>query len=121
MAAARIAVEDINGPVLMISHTDDQVWPAGRLSEMAIKRLEAHRHPFPHEHLSYEDAGHPIGLPYSAPVVTKLGPWSLGGRLEANGHASADSWTKALKFLEKPLAKGTGDRSRTSYSTVTTR
>ena len=102
-SAASITVEKINGPVLLISHTDDRVWPAARLSEMAMKRFEAHHHPFAYEHLSYEGAGHPIGLPYSSPVVTKLGPWSPGGSLEANGHASADSWTRAVDFLEEQL------------------
>jgi dienelactone hydrolase len=101
VSAASIPVERINGPVLLISHTDDRVWPATRLSEMAIERLDAHNHPFPYHHLCYEDAGHPTGLPYSTLVVPKWGPWSPGGSLEGNGHASADSWTKALDFLEK--------------------
>ena len=114
VSAASIAVERINGPVLLISHTDDRVWPATRLSEMVIKRLEAHNHPFPYEHLSYEGAGHPIGLPYSAPLVTKLGPWALGGSLEGNGHASADSWTKALEFLEKHLEQDCRSPPQTS-------
>jgi len=118
VSAASIAVERINGPVLLISHSDDRVWPATRLAEMAIKRLEAHHHPFPHEHLSYEGAGHPTGLPYSetvvATVATKAGPWSPGGSLEANGYASADSWTKALDFLEKHLVENRRSRPRTS-------
>ena len=114
VSAASIAVEKINGPLLLISHTDDQVWPATRLSEMAIQRLEAHKHPFPYAHLSYEGAGHPIGLPYSAPDVTRLGPFSVGGSLEANGHASADSWTKTLDFLEKHLEHGSRSMRTTS-------
>jgi dienelactone hydrolase len=103
VSEASIAIERINGPVLLISHTDDRVWPATQLSEMAIRRLEAHGHPFSYEHVSYRGAGHPIGLPYSAPSLTRLGPFSLGGSLEANSHASADAWTKTLDFLEKHL------------------
>lgn len=106
VSLASIAVEKINGPVLLISHTDDRVWPATRLSEMAIQRLSSHNHPFPYRHLSYEGAGHPIGLPYSAPGVTRLGPFSVGGSLEANGYASADSWTKLLEFLEQHFEYG---------------
>jgi hypothetical protein len=120
VSAASIAVEKINGPVLLISHSDDRVWPATRLSEMAIARLAAHHHPFPYEHRSYEGAGHPIGLPYSAPVVAKLGPWSLGGSLEANGHASADSWTKALDFLEKQLEQDWRSAPQTSSGSART-
>jgi dienelactone hydrolase len=105
VSAASIAVEKINGPVLLISHSDDRVWPAVRLSELAMTRLAAHNHPFAYEHLSYAGAGHPMGLPYSAPDVTTLGPWPLGGSLEANGHASADSWTKAVDFLVRHLER----------------
>ena len=114
VSAASIAVERINGPVLLISHTDDRVWPATQLSKMVIQRLEAHHHPFSYEHLCYEGAGHPIGLPYSAPDMTRLGPFSLGGTLEANGRASADSWTKVLGFLEKHLELDWRSRPRTS-------
>lgn len=39
--AASIAVEKIKGPVLVISGTDDPVWPSTRLSEMVIERLKA--------------------------------------------------------------------------------
>ena len=48
VAAASIAVEKINGPVMVISGTDDQLWPSTRFSEMVIERLEAHDHPFPY-------------------------------------------------------------------------
>ena len=104
VSTASIAVERINGPVLLVSHSDDRVWPATRLAEMAIHRLKAHNHPFPCEHLVYEGAGHPHNLPYSAGEAGKY--WSLGllgGNLKANGHAQADFWTKALDFLEKHL------------------
>ena len=56
MAAAEIPVERINGPVMLISGTDDQVWPATVLSEFAVRRLRAHSHPFAVEHLVYEGA-----------------------------------------------------------------
>ena len=107
VTAASIAVEKINGPVLLVSHTEDTVWRATRLSQMAIERLEAHDHPFPYEHLRYKDAGHPIGLPYSMPVAVRVGPWRPGGSLQGNGFAMADSWAKALDFLEEHL-KGRG-------------
>ena len=67
IAAAEIAVEKIDGPVLLISGTDDQMWPSTPLSEMAIERLKAHEHPFPYEHLRYGGAEHMITLPNSEP------------------------------------------------------
>ena len=40
LAAGDIAVEKIDGPLLLSSGTDDQRWPSTRLSEMAIGRLK---------------------------------------------------------------------------------
>jgi len=103
VAVGSIAVEKIAGPVLLVSGTDDQVWPSTRLSEMVIERLKAHEHPFPYEHLCYEGAGHPAGVPYSGPVNTRAGLLPLGGSLERNGFLHADSWPKVLGFLKKHL------------------
>jgi uncharacterized protein len=107
VAAAKIAVENIDGPVLLISGTDDQMWPSTRLSEMAIERLKAHDHPFPYEHLRYEGAGHMITLPNAEPPPSWSSRYEVGGTQEANEFANADSWTKVLGFLEKHLRRGT--------------
>ena len=50
---ATIPVERINGPVLLISGEDDQMWPSRTLAEIAMERLRAHRHPYPDEHIAY--------------------------------------------------------------------
>jgi uncharacterized protein len=107
MAAAEIAVEKIGGPLLLISGTDDQMWPSTRLSEMAIERLKAHDHPFPYEHLRYKGAGHMITLPNAEPPPSWSSRYEVGGTQEANEFANADSWTKVLGFLEKHLRHGT--------------
>jgi uncharacterized protein len=103
VAAAEIAVEKIDGPLLLISGTEDQMWPSTRLSEMAIERLKAHDHPFPYEHLRYEGAGHMITLPNAEPPVSWTSRYEVGGTREANEFANADSWTKVLGFLRKHL------------------
>jgi pimeloyl-ACP methyl ester carboxylesterase len=103
VAAAEIAVEKIDGPLLLISGTDDQMWPSTRLSEMAIERLTAHDHPFPYEHLSYEGAGHMITLPNSESPPSWSSRYEVGGTRKANDFANADSWTKVLGFLGKHL------------------
>ncbi|MCA1730732.1 MAG: dienelactone hydrolase family protein, partial [Actinobacteria bacterium] len=84
VAVASIAVEKINGPVMVISGTDDQLWPSTRLSEMVIERLEAHDHPFPYEHLRYEGAGHMIIMPNSEPEAPQMERFEVGGSKEAN-------------------------------------
>ena len=105
IAAAEIAVEKIDGPVLLISGTDDQMWPSTPLSEMAIERLKAHEHPFPYEHLRYGGAGHMITLPNSEPPPSWSSRYEVGGTREANEFANADSWTKVLNFLGKHLKR----------------
>ncbi len=61
---AAIAVEKIKGPVLLVSGRQDLVWPSSELSRMVMRRLEAHGHPYPYEHLDYEESGHGAYLPY---------------------------------------------------------
>jgi pimeloyl-ACP methyl ester carboxylesterase len=104
VAAASIAVEKINGPVLVISGTDDQMWPSPRFCEMVIERLEANDHPFPYEHLRYEGAGHMILMPNSEPEAHKMDRFEVGGSKEANEFANKDSWQKVLGFLRKSLS-----------------
>lgn len=39
--AARIAVERINGPILLLASTEDEMWPAAMMSRRILQRLEA--------------------------------------------------------------------------------
>jgi hypothetical protein len=61
---ATIPVEKIRGPVQLVSGVDDQMWPSSDLADIALRRLKAHRHPFPFRHLKYPEAGHTILVPY---------------------------------------------------------
>jgi dienelactone hydrolase len=103
---AAIKVENTNGPMLLISGEHDQVWPSSRLSQMAVERLVSHKHPFPYQHLSYNDAGHGLGLPYRPTMVNQLyEPPSMilpfGGSPEENARACEDAWSHVLEFLEE--------------------
>ncbi len=100
-AAASVPVEEIEAPVLLISGTDDRLWPSTRLSEMAMERLEAHDRPFPREHLRYEGAGHMIAPPGYEPAASWTGRYELGGSREADEFANADSWPKVIAFLNE--------------------
>ncbi len=112
VAAASIAVEKINGPVLVISGTDDQMWPSTRFCEMVIERLEAHDHPSSYEHLRYEGAGHMILMPNSEPEAHQMDRFEVGGSKEANEFANEDSWQKVLGFLRKSLSIRDGGEFR---------
>lgn len=105
---AAIAVEKINGPVLMFSGTDDQMWPSLNLADIAMQRLIGQKFPHPHEHVSYAGAGHFIRFPYT-PVISEIfhpvvkTPMALGGTPEANHVANLDSWRRCLQFLGQHL------------------
>lgn len=102
-----IPVEQINGPILLISAKDDQTWPSTALSEIAIERLQENDHPYPYEHLSYEGAGHMISLPYwpttggnafDHPVYDDE-VYFMGGTPQGDAAANVDSWARVLAFL----------------------
>jgi dienelactone hydrolase len=122
---ATIPVERTRGPILLVSGTDDQMWPSSELADIAQGRLEAHRHPFPFRHLKYRDAGHLIRLPYipttvratSLPVQGLEGYlYAQGGTPQADANAGIDAWREHLRFLEEArltrLSATRGGRAR---------
>lgn len=109
---ATISVEKIQGPVLLISGKDDQLWDSTYLADIAINRLVQHNHPYPYEHLAYENAGHWIGVPYwpttgrdSFTHPVSGDQYSVGGTPAGDALASADSWVRLLEFLASNLAE----------------
>ena len=59
---ALIKVENINGPILLISAKDDNLWPSETMSNEIIRRLEAKSFIHFYEHLSLEgDHGDLVG------------------------------------------------------------
>jgi pimeloyl-ACP methyl ester carboxylesterase len=101
---AAIPVERIRGPVLLVSGTDDGLWPSTLFSERVMSRLAAHDHPYPRTHLRYDGAGHAIGPPYVPTTIADAphpfgGTVHFGGAPQPNAVANADSWPKVLRFL----------------------
>ncbi|MFD5828395.1 acyl-CoA thioester hydrolase/BAAT C-terminal domain-containing protein [Lentzea sp. NPDC060358] len=103
-----IPVERIGGGVLLISSGQDDGWPGVELSEVAMRRLKDHDHPFAYEHVVYPEAGHLIAGPPHRPAtdVTYPGPgvtFSGGGVPRATAHARADAWKRTVEFLQEQL------------------
>lgn len=107
-----IQVEKINGPVVLISGDDDQLFPSTFMSEKIMDRLKKYKHPYPSRHYKYERAGHSINLPNLPPeeyptqtthVLTNL-VCELGGNREANEQAGKQAWDNVVAFLEKHTA-----------------
>lgn len=55
--AAAIPVERIGGPMLLISSTGDELWPAARMGRRIMERLDTNDFPHGHEHVEVE-GGH---------------------------------------------------------------
>ncbi|MEM8669458.1 MAG: acyl-CoA thioester hydrolase/BAAT C-terminal domain-containing protein [Planctomycetota bacterium] len=96
---ARIPIEKIAAPVLMITGKDDRTWPSTTMCDKAIAALdETGRKRF--RHLSYADVGHELFTPGYRPTS-----WSerVGGTRQGQATAQADAWGEFLRFLEESL------------------
>jgi len=106
VARARIKVEDIEGPVIMLSGTDDGSWPSSLYSKMIQDKLTEVKHPYPVEWLDYENGGHSILFPYvpttqhvyAHPVSGKIS--TSGGTPRDNARADQESWEGVKTFLD---------------------
>ena len=110
VARARIAVENIRGPLLLISGDDDGFWPSTAYCVEIEADLRARDHAWPVEHVLNHGAGHAIGFPYvPTTVIARLHPVakvliSGGGTPAANALANQHSWGRVLEFLERAVA-----------------
>lgn len=112
---AAIRVERTQGPILLVSGEDDQLWPSSMLSDMAVTRLAQHQYAYPYRHLKYPGAGHLIAIPCQ-PTTTNSGgvtafKMAFGGNAKSQAAAARDAWTQILRFLAQYLPI-CGGRSR---------
>jgi len=95
-----IPVEQIRGPVMLLSGEDDQIWPSAMMADRIMSRLHRFGHPFPDQSLKYAAVGHPIPYMY----FPTRGRWSdsplaVGGTPQGMANAERDAWPRILKFL----------------------
>lgn len=96
LEAARIRVEDIAGPVLLLGSADDALWPSCRFAERAMDSLVASGHPqrYADQRHCFPDAGHLVGPP-GWPTQEAYAVWAedlgeymiLGGTPKGTAHA----------------------------------
>ncbi|MCK0135772.1 acyl-CoA thioester hydrolase/BAAT C-terminal domain-containing protein [Arenibacter sp. S6351L] len=107
---AAIKVEKINGPVLLFSGRDDQVWPSSIMADMIEKRLEAHSFKYSFQNIKYENAGHLISsnpddnTSYRTGTINISGKnyeYEFGGNDDGDFKAKQDAKMKLMEFLEK--------------------
>lgn len=105
--AAIIPVEKYNGKLLLVCGEAEKLWPSCPMTDQIVARAaqKGARAPIV---LRYKDAGHGVmGAPLSDTADAKK--WSkLGGTVEGNIAARADSWAKIVAFLEAELASTSG-------------
>jgi dienelactone hydrolase len=110
VASAAIPVEQIAGPILLISSGDDHVLPAAEMSEQIVTRLKHHGFRHKVDHLHYPRAGHMLRYPFlpttprqSRNPHLRNARFSFGGTAEADAEAQQDSWRQAIAFLQANL------------------
>lgn len=110
IARAAIPVEQIRGPILLVSGGDDHMWPAAEMSEAIVARLKQHGFTHAVEHLHYPGAGHMLRYPFLPTTArTSRNPhlrnarFSFGGSPPADAEAQRDSWCRAIAFLQGNL------------------
>ncbi|WNJ19872.1 acyl-CoA thioester hydrolase/BAAT C-terminal domain-containing protein [Pontibacter sp. G13] len=81
---AAIPVENIQGPILLFSGLDDQVWPSFMMSEMIEERLNAHNFGFSIDNIQYLQAGHLISGNPNHLMHTRYGSMQIGGKTYAH-------------------------------------
>jgi dienelactone hydrolase len=110
VARAAIPVEQIRGPIMLVSGGEDHVWPATEMCEAILARLTDHRFPHAVEYRNYPRAGHMLRYPY-LPTTSRQSRnrhlrnarFSFGGTAPADAEANADSWRRAIAFLRAHL------------------
>jgi pimeloyl-ACP methyl ester carboxylesterase len=99
--AARIRLEDITAPVLLVSGAADALWPSAAQCLTAIEELADDRY----QHLSYAGAGHRLSAFPATPMSTSMTTadgfhLQLGGSVQATAAASADLWARLPTWLK---------------------
>jgi dienelactone hydrolase len=86
---ATIPVEKASAGILLLSGTDDDVWPSTLFCELVMARLR--RYPKPARHLAFRGAGHRFVFPtLPGSLTTSVHPQG-GERLSMGGDAAANS------------------------------
>ncbi len=105
--ATRIKIENAQADILLFAGRQDNMWNSYDGCVEIVEQLRKHNYPHAYDFFCYEKAGHQTYAPYIIPagiISMKMGPrltFTLGGTLETNAHAMADSWEKAIAFFRR--------------------
>lgn len=91
---ASIPIEKISGSILLISATNDGVWPSTKMAEMIFQRAKAKNQQQKCKHLRLDGAGHNLSVPFL--------PVTVFANAESAVHAHSEylAWQEVLRFLK---------------------
>lgn len=97
---AAIPVERIKAPILLVSGTDDQTWPADEFCREIAAKLQKINFPFELKAISHDGGGHMSFLPF---LITANRGGISGGSPQADAKAGFISWKETIAFLRRHL------------------
>lgn len=93
---ARIAVENISGPVLLLSGKDDALWPSSKMADEIAKRLAQHHFRYSVTNRVFDEVGHHVANIPMRPTADSV---RLGGKPQALAKAQLQAWREIVSFL----------------------
>ena len=96
---AEIKVENITGPILLISSKLDTMWPSEPAAERIMARLRENGFVYPCQHLSY-DCGSHLFVPMELKAA-RVFRGDRGKNKEPGRKARMDSLSKTLEFVSQ--------------------
>ena len=107
---AAIKVELTDGPILLISGSEDRVWNSSSMADSIVARLKQLHFSHNVEHWNYAHAGHLAGRPEIVPAwlgavtnPTSGREMEMGGTPRGNAESSLDATSKVIDFLRRSL------------------
>lgn len=103
LSKATIPLESHQGPLLLLTGTEDGVWPCSSFCDQALKRLKKLKPKFSYAHKKYKNTGHLVlsGAP-NLPVGTSIGKdmrLDLGGTNKQNTESMVKIWQEIIDFI----------------------
>lgn len=96
---AEIAVENINGPILLISSEQDSMWPSYESGEKIVERLNRHDFKYSFEHIHYPVCSHYM-IPMDTPTAKKI--FAVERKYPQRcGESRRDAGERTIEFLEE--------------------
>lgn len=92
-------VEEISAPLLLLSGSDDQVWPSDQMADALLRRRRAVDVGATDHHQHYTGGGHLLRLGCLPTDVTRTGGIDLGGTREGIAAAQVDATARVLDFF----------------------